>query len=81
MLDVAGHSSAPGVAVNTVPYKATDNQQWLLVPGTTQYVGMRNRNSGLMLDNRDGSLLDGAVILQWTGNGLAPQRWRLERAN
>nr|WP_308627085.1 RICIN domain-containing protein [Massilia genomosp. 1] len=42
---------------------------------------MRNRNSGLMLDNRDGSLLDGAVILQWTGNGLAPQRWRLERAN
>ncbi|NHZ44301.1 RICIN domain-containing protein [Massilia sp. CCM 8693] len=42
---------------------------------------MRNRNSGLMLDNRDGSLLDGAVIQQWTGNGPGPQRWLLERAN
>ncbi|WP_208296634.1 RICIN domain-containing protein [Massilia sp. CCM 8734] len=55
VVDVAGHSTAPGVAVNTYPYKATHNQQWLLVPGTTQHVGIRNRNSGLMLDNRDGS--------------------------
>ncbi|WP_370661686.1 RICIN domain-containing protein [Massilia aquatica] len=51
------------------------------MPGATKYGGMRNRNSGLMLDNRDGSLLDGAVIQQWTGNGPGPQRWLLERAN
>ncbi|ATQ76733.1 glycosyl hydrolase [Massilia violaceinigra] len=81
VVDVAGHSTAPGVAVKTQPYGATHNQQWQLVPGTTQHVGVRNRNSSLMLDNRDGSLLDGAVIQQWSANGLAPQRWRLERAN
>ncbi len=34
-----------------------------------------------MLDNKDGSLLDGGVLQQWSDNGLAPQRWRLERAN
>ena len=79
--DVYNFSTAPGVYVKSYPYIARTNQHWALVPTDSQYYGIRNVNSSLMLDVKDGSLLDGAIIQQYTANGLAPQRWLLERAN
>ncbi|WP_079141887.1 family 43 glycosylhydrolase [Streptomyces sp. LUP30] len=37
-----------------------------------------NRNSGKCLDVSGGSTADGANILQWTCNGGADQKWRIE---
>ena len=79
--DVYNFSTAPGVYVKSYPYIATTNQHWTLLPTSSQYYTIRNVNSQLMLDNKDGSLLDGGIIQQYSANGLAPQRWLLERAN
>ncbi|MFP5390148.1 MAG: RICIN domain-containing protein, partial [Gammaproteobacteria bacterium] len=81
VVDVYNFSMAPGVPVKSYPYGGWTNQQWLLVPTDTPYFKVRNRNSGLMLDNKDGSMADGGIVQQYTDNNLAPQRWLLERAN
>jgi alpha-D-xyloside xylohydrolase len=39
-----------------------------------------NRNSGKLLDVNNGSTADGGDVVQWTGNGGASQRWKLEDA-
>jgi hypothetical protein len=81
VLDVLNWSTAAGAGVITWSAHGGTNQQWQLLPNTTQYFDVKNRNSGLMLDDKDWSTSDGATVQQWTGNGLKPQRWLFERVN
>jgi GH43 family beta-xylosidase len=41
-------------------------------------VAIRNRHSGLCLDDKDWATAPGAAVQQWTCNGLPVQQWRLE---
>ena len=79
--DVFNFGTTPGVPVKSYPAINSTNQQWKLLPTTSQYFDVQNRNSGLNLDVKDGTLNNGGIIQQWAPNGLAPQRWLFERVN
>ncbi|MEV1116323.1 RICIN domain-containing protein [Actinosynnema sp. NPDC049800] len=52
-------------------------QQWQVIHVAPNSLQLRNRQSGLCLDNRDWSLPPGTTIQQWHCNGAAVQLWRL----
>lgn len=79
-LDLPGSPTANEAQVRPNTLLATVSQRWTLVPiGPNQY-NIRNLGTGKMLDVRNGSLDEGAVMQQYDGNGSDAQVFSLTLA-
>ncbi len=78
-LSVSGDSTAPGaLAVDDAYVKNDSAQQWDLVDAGNGWFNIRNVNSGLYLDDRNGGTTSGTGLWQYTGNTTDAQKWRLQ---
>ena len=83
-LDVNGYSKNEGANVIQYNYSGSANQRWIfekinythpIVDGATYYI--KNYNSNLYLDVKNGEDANGANIRQWTGNGADAQKFKV----
>jgi len=78
-LDVSHESSAFGANVIQWPYKASDNQHFVISDTGNGYWTVQALHSGLVVDVERASVEPGSSILQWGYHGGENQQWRIER--
>lgn len=76
---VAGASTSNGAQIVGSADDAALDQVWTLVDAGGGYFNLINGNSGLALDDTNGSTSNGTVMQQWaiTGTGNANQQWAI----
>ena len=76
-LGVAVNTAGPGAPVQAAPDKDRPGQQWFLQQNDDGTWMLLSKSSGkaLALDVTGCSLNDGALLEQWTANGLDCQKW------
>lgn len=70
-------STTPGTSLVQALPSNDDSQLWSLTASGTGYV-IRNKASGLVLDDKSWSKSSGANIILWPGNGDSNQTWLLK---
>lgn len=80
-LTVAGDATKPGAKVQLAPFTKQPSQLWYLQQNDDGTYALLTQSSGkaAALDVSGCALPDGAVLEQWTSNGMDCQKWSFRR--
>lgn len=78
-IDVSGASTSDGAQIVESANNDGLDQQWSVDSAGNGYVNLVNVNSGMALDDTNGSTSNGTAMQQWsiTGTGNSNQQWQL----
>lgn len=79
-LDISQESRSNGATAIQWPYKASENQQYLLTDLDNGFWSIEASHSGLVIDVSRESTKDGANIHQWRYHGGKNQQWQLRQS-
>jgi len=76
VIDVPGASMGSGVALQLFQVNGTDAQNFLVTCAMDGWCSIKNTNSGLVMDVKEGSSTDTTVVWQHVSNSTNAQKWR-----